>query len=242
MRNRIFEIIEVSKDDDKASTAYDTVMMIVIIASLVPLAFKSTNSVFKVIDLISTIIFIADYALRLFTADKKLEIKGAAAFFIYPLTPMAIIDLLVILSSFSFISNGFKVLKMLRLARTLRILRAAIFLRYSKNLIIILNVLKKERRALSAVATLAVAYILVSALVIFNVEPDSFNNFFDAIYWATVSLTTVGYGDIYPTSTLGRIVTMLSSIFGIAIIALPSGIITGGYLTEINNYKDNSNT
>ncbi|WP_294483265.1 ion transporter [uncultured Ruminococcus sp.] len=242
MRDRIFEIIEVNKDDDKASTAYDTVMMIVIIASLVPLAFKSTNSVFKVIDLISTIIFIADYALRLFTADKKLEIKGTAAFFIYPLTPMAIIDLLVILSSFSFISNGFKVLKMLRLARTLRILRAAKFLRYSKNLIIILNVLKKERRALSAVATLAVAYILVSALVIFNVEPDSFNNFFDAIYWATVSLTTVGYGDIYPTSTLGRIVTMLSSIFGIAIIALPSGIITGGYLTEINNYKDNSNT
>ncbi|MBP5268169.1 MAG: ion transporter, partial [Ruminococcus sp.] len=220
MRDRIFEIIEVSKDDDKAGTAYDTVMMIVIIASLVPLAFKSTNSVFKVIDLISTIIFIADYALRLFTADKKLEIKGTAAFFIYPLTPMAIIDLLVILSSFSFISNGFKVLKMLRLARTLRILRAAKFLRYSKNLIIILNVLKKERRALSAVATLAVAYILVSALVIFNVEPDSFNNFFDAIYWATVSLTTVGYGDIYPTSTLGRIVTMLSSIFGIAIIAL----------------------
>ncbi len=81
--------------------------------------------------------------------------------------------------------------------------------------------------------TLAFGYILVAALVIFNVEPDSFNTFFDAVYWATVSLTTVGYGDIYPVSTMGRIITMLSSVFGIAIVALPAGIITAGYMTEI---------
>ena len=87
---------------------------------------------------------------------------------------------------------------------------------------------------LSAVATMAVAYILVSALVIYNVEPESFETFFDAIYWATISLTTVGYGDIYPVTTIGRIVTMISSAFGIAIIALPSGVITAGYLAEIN--------
>ena len=75
---------------------------------------------------------------------------------------------------------------------------------------------------------------MISALVIFNVEPESFNSFFDAIYWATVSLTTMGYGDIYPVTTIGRIVTMVSSVFGIAIIALPSGIITAGYMDEIN--------
>ena len=87
---------------------------------------------------------------------------------------------------------------------------------------------------LSAVATLAVAYVLVSALVIYNVEPESFETFFDAIYWATISLTTVGYGDIYPVTTVGRIVTMISSVFGIAIIALPSGVITAGYLDEFS--------
>ena len=81
---------------------------------------------------------------------------------------------------------------------------------------------------------MAVAYILISALVIYNVEPESFETFFDAIYWATISLTTVGYGDIYPITTIGRIVTMISSAFGIAIIALPSGVITAGYLDEIN--------
>ena len=80
---------------------------------------------------------------------------------------------------------------------------------------------------------LAVGYILVSALTIFNVEQDSFGSFFDAVYWATISLTTVGYGDIYPVTTLGKAFTILSSIFGIAIIALPSGIITAGFMTEL---------
>lgn len=79
-----------------------------------------------------------------------------------------------------------------------------------------------------------VAYIIISALVVFNVEPESFDNFFDAIYWATVSLTTVGYGDIYPVTTIGRIVTMASSVFGIAIVALPAGIITAGYVKELD--------
>ena len=93
--------------------------------------------------------------------------------------------------------------------------------------------IRKQKAPLLAVGTLSAAYILISALVVFNVEPDTFNNFFEAIYWAAVSLTTVGYGDIYPVSTAGRIVTMVSSFVGIAIVALPSGIITAGYLDEV---------
>ena len=75
----------------------------------------------------------------------------------------------------------------------------------------------------------------------FNVDQDKpnddgtvvFETFFDAVYWATTSLTTVGYGDVYPVSDFGKMVSMLSSIFGIAIIALPSGVITAGYLDEL---------
>ncbi len=107
---------------------------------------------------------------------------------------------------------------------------------------IIIRVMKKSKEALLAVCTLAIGYILVSALIIFNVEGDSFSTFFDAIYWATVSLTTVGYGDIYPVTTAGRIITMISSVFGIAIVALPAGIITAGYMDELTNAKeDDSN-
>jgi voltage-gated potassium channel len=90
---------------------------------------------------------------------------------------------------------------------------------------------------LITVAVVAVVYIFVSAIVVFNVEPDTFNTFFDAIYWATISLTTVGYGDLYPVTVEGRIITMISSIFGIGIIALPSGIITAGFMEAMKKEK-----
>lgn len=233
MRKHIYSIIEPADNGNKISVFYDFMMMITIVISIVPLAFKSTNVFFQCIDYITVSIFILDYILRLSTADFKLN-KSAVSFFLYPITPMAIIDLISILPSVTVLNNGFRLLKLFRLLRTLKVLRAFKFLRYSKSFEIISNVFKKQRKVLTAVATMAIAYILVSALVIYNVEPESFNNFFDAIYWATVSLTTVGYGDIYPVTTIGRIATMLSSVFGIAIIALPSGVIAGGYLDEIN--------
>ncbi len=238
MRRKIYNIIEPADSGNKASAFYDFTMMITILVSIVPLAFKTTNIVFKWIDYITVSIFILDYLLRLITADCKLN-RSLSSFFLYPITPMAIIDLLSILPSVTMLSNGFRLLKLFRLLRTLKVLRAFKFLRYSKSFEIISNVFKKQRKVLSAVATMAIAYVLVSALVIYNVEPESFNNFFDAIYWATVSLTTVGYGDIYPVTTIGRIVTMVSSVFGIAIIALPSGVIAGGYLDEINKNEEN---
>lgn len=84
---------------------------------------------------------------------------------------------------------------------------------------------------------MAIGYVLISALVIFNVEPETFDNFFESVYWATVSLTTMGYGDIYPVTTIGRIVTMISSFVEIAIVALPAGIITAGYMNRIQEEK-----
>ena len=103
---------------------------------------------------------------------------------------------------------------------------------------IAMEIIKEQRSALYAVCLLALGYIFICALVIFNVEPETFPTFFDAVYWATVSLTTVGYGDIYPVSAAGRVISMLSSVFGIAIIALPAGIITAGFLDRIRKKKD----
>ena len=236
MRQKLYEIIEPSKGN-LASKIYDFFMMAVILISLFPLAFKTTNTLFVVIDCVTVSVFIVDYLLRLFTADLKLK-KSVASFFLYPLTPMAIIDLVSILPSITILNNSLKLLKIFRLLRALKVFRTFKFLRYSKSFDIIVEVFRKQKKILGAVATMAVAYVLVSALIIYNVEPESFENFFEAIYWATVSLTTVGYGDIYPVTTLGRIVTMVSSVFGIAIIALPSGVITAGYLAEMDRHEE----
>ena len=237
MRKRLFEMIETAKEDDRISNIYDIFMLIVIIASLIPLAFKKETSLFLWIDKISVIVFIIDYFLRIITADLKLKRK-AKSFLIYPFTPMAILDLLCILPSLHIIQSGFKILKIFRLFRTFRVFRVFKTIRYSKSIKLIKGVFLRQKKPLLTVGILAVAYVLISALVIFNVEPDSFNTFFDAVYWATVSLTTMGYGDIYPVTTIGRIVTMVSSIFGIAIIALPSGIVTAGFMEELKNNNE----
>lgn len=233
MRKRIFEIIEVSKDDDKISSLYDFLMLIAIIISIIPLAFKEAPGIFRYTDIITTILFILDYTLRFVTADLKLEGKSLP-FLRYPFTIWAIIDLISILPTLTILSSGFKLLRLFRIFRTFRVFRVLKAFRYSKNVEIICKVIINSKDALMAVCTLALGYIFVSALIIFNVESESFGNFFDAIYWACVSLTTVGYGDIYPVTTAGRIITMISSLFGIAVVALPAGIITAGYIDIIN--------
>lgn len=237
MRKRIYQMIELAEENDLTSRIYDIFMMLVILISLIPLAFKEQITAFLWLDKITVTIFVVDYILRLITADFKLKGKGIKAFVIYPFTPMAIIDLLSILPSMTVLNSGFRLLKIFRLMRTFRVFRVFKAVRYSKNIMIILNVLKRQRDSLLVVLWLAVAYVLVSALVVFNVEPQTFSTFFDAVYWATVSLTTVGYGDIYPVSTAGQVITMLSAVLGIAIVALPASIITAGYMEEIKEKK-----
>lgn len=234
MRKRIYEIIEVGQSDDAVSKYYDVFMLITIFISIIPLAFKRQIDLFFVIDKITVVIYIIDYLLRLITADYKFQKLGKQSFFVYPFTPFAIIDLIAILPSVILLNNSFKLFKIFRLFRSLRVFRVFKAIRYSKSITIIVNIFKNQKEALLTVLGIAIAYILISALIILNVEPQSFENYFEAVYWATVSLTTMGYGDIYPVSTAGRIVTMLSSILGIAIIALPASIITAGLMEELN--------
>ncbi|ORX42316.1 ion transport protein [Piromyces finnis] len=234
-RKRLFEIIEVAEPEDKPSLFYDIFIIITIVISIIPLAFKETCKFFEYSDIIVAIIFVIDYILRLITADYKLKKeKTYLSFILYPFTFWAIIDLFSILPSLSILYDGLKLLRVLNLIKTLRVIRAIKLFRYSNSTTIIFDVISNSKTPLSAVCTLAIGYILVSALIIFNVENDTFDTFFSAVYWATVSLTTVGYGDLYPVTTEGRMIAMVSSLFGIALVALPAGIITAGYMDSLN--------
>jgi len=234
MREKLFNIIQPEEENESTlSAAYDWFMMVVIIMSLVPLAFKNNGTGFLAnLDDFCVVIFIIDYIARWSTADIQLK-RGALSFLLYPITPMAILDLLCILPSLRLIDDAFRILKIFRLFRTMRVFRAFKLIRYSKSIHVLAQVIREERAPLLTVCGLAVGYVIVAALVIFNVEPNTFPSFFDAIYWAVVSLTTMGYGDIYPVTMAGQVITMLSAFIGIAIIALPSGIITSGYMSEI---------
>ncbi|MBQ9041604.1 MAG: potassium channel family protein [Eggerthellaceae bacterium] len=228
MRKAIFNILY-SETSNTKSAVYSRVMTALIIASLLPLAFHEGYAVIDVIDGCCVSVFLVDYICRWITADMKLE-KGAASFFLYPFTPMAIIDIVSIIPSFAAINPAWKALRALRL---LRLIRAFKLIRYSRSVQAIINTVSKQSRLLLVVLAFSFAYTLICALVIFNVEPETFPNFFDAVYWSVVSLTTVGYGDLYPISEIGRLIAMVSSLMGIAIVALPAGIISAGFLDEL---------
>ncbi len=135
---------------------------------------------------------------------------------------------------------------MFRVSRLFKLLRIFKVIRYYEPLAIIHRVIRRQGSVLLTVLWLALFYIFITALIMFNAEEDInpatgqllFDNFFDAFYWAACTLTTVGYGDIYPISSIGRVISIISSIVGIAIIALPSGIITAGYMDEVKKRNE----
>ena len=239
IREYIREMIEPRKDSSY-SRLYDWIMLAAIVVGIFPLIFKEQSSLFWYFDLISGVCFIIDYILRWVTADLSSRHNRLVAFIVYPFTIMAMIDLLSILPTFNLISPTFKVV---RISRLLKILRVIKVVHYYEPLEIILAVVRRQSKILWTVFSLAIFYIFITALIMFNAEEEInpytgellFKNFFDAFYWAACTLTTVGYGDIYPVSNIGRIISIISSMVGIAIIALPSGIVTAGYLDELRN-------
>ena len=237
MKRVLYSILEINEKSGEINHFYHWFMFGCIILSILPLMTTENYSFFLYTEIFTVIVFIIDYILRWVIADMKMG-KGKESFILYPFTFMAIVDLLSILPGLNLLAPGFKIF---RLSRMFRIIRLFKIFRYSSKINVFIDVLKKERQVLFSVLLVAVFYIFLTALIMYNAEPHinpetgepTFSSFFDALYWATVTLTTVGYGDLCPVTNLGRFISMLSSLFGVAIIALPSGVITASYLDEL---------
>jgi voltage-gated potassium channel len=233
-KRRVYEVIEVSNVGDRSSRAYDVVITTAVIVGLLPMTLKGENLYTRLIELLTGFIFLTDYCVRVYTADFKMGYKSIKAYIAYVLTPLAIMDLLAIIpviTLFIPVSGFIRLLKLFRFFRVFKLIR------YSKTMIVIANVIRKVKSQLLAVLILILIYIFVSAMLVFQMEQEIFDSFLDALYWATISITTIGYGDISPVTPVGRIITMISALVGMAIIALPTGIITAAYMNEINKKK-----
>ena len=233
-KRRIFEVIEASNTGDESSRAYDVMIATAVIVGLMPMTLKTENPYTRIIEILTSIIFLSDYCVRVYTADYKMGYQSIKAYIAYILTPLAIFDLLSIVPVISLFVPVSAFIRLLKLFRFFRVFK---LIRYSKTMVIIANVIRKVRDQLLAVLILIIVYIFVSAMLVFQLEPDLFNSFFDALYWATISITTIGYGDISPVTTIGRMITMISALMGMAVIALPTGIITAAYMNEITRKK-----
>lgn len=232
-RRQIFDIVEPLSKKHRASKWYDYAMVIITILSFIPLMFHD-ESVWPLalINVFCMLAFVADYIMRLMTADYRYKNDSVWSFIRYPFSPLAIIDLIVILSVATSINSGFRLLRAMRLLHVVRIFQ------HSRSLQVIKIVMKRALRPLLFIASLALIFIFIVAALMFNEEPELFPSFIDALYFAVISLAAIGYGDIVPMTEVGRIIMMVSAVVGVAIFALPVSVITAEYVAVVNEYRE----
>jgi voltage-gated potassium channel len=202
--------------------------------------------VFRLFETFSVIVFTIEYLLRVWVSDlQKPNLKPWKARLLFIISAMAIIDLLAILPFYLpfVVAVDLRVLRMLRLMRLTRILKIN---RYTKAMTVLTTVLKNKKEQLLSSFFVALLLLVLSSVLMYNAEhaaqPEMFFSIIHTMWWAVATLTTVGYGDIYPVTEIGKILAALIAIIGIGIVAIPTGIIAAGFTEAIDHKEDQEET
>src|SRR5687768_1891927 len=215
--------------------------IVAVILETVPSIYQKHESFFHYFDIISVIIFTIEYILRVWSANHEEKYKHSIHGRLrYMLSWPALIDLLAILPFYANVFVGFD-LRILRIFRLLRFYRLFRLTAYMKATKLVKNVFKAVVNELLLCLVLALFLIIISSSLVYFAEhqaqPDKFKSIPSTIWWSVVTLTTVGYGDLIPITPMGKIFTSIILLAGVAIFALPAGIITAGFLEEIRKRK-----
>ena len=243
IKKRVFEIIQIGKKDDFVSKFFDIFITVIITLNILVLfleTFSELDTFYPVlhrIELITILIFCVEYLLRIWTADYLYpdKTKGKAVLK-FLLSYDGVIDLLTILPFF-FLS-GFVAFRMLRVVRIFNLFR--INTQYDSFNVITTVLNDKKNQILSSVFIILVL-MLSSSLCMYGaeheVQPDQFKNAFSGIWWSVSTLLTVGYGDIYPVTTLGKGMAIIIGFLGVGVVAIPTGIISAGFVEQYTKIK-----
>ncbi len=211
-----------------------------IIAASEPTIREKYSTFFHLFNVFTLIVFTLEYLVRIWVSIErkpKEEHHPILTRLRYMITPMALVDLLAILPSYLlFLGNDFLILKALRLIRVFKLVR------YSRSMELVTTVFKQEFETILSAIFVLIILIVISAAGIHIVEgeiqPKEFGSIPRALWWATVTLTTVGYGDVVPITALGRAFGIVIVITGIGMAALPAGILAAGFTSEVARRRE----
>lgn len=247
-RQRVFQIIEVGYDLDYVSRAYDYINAAAIILNLLASILYTYETIREkyepilvAVEVVTVIFFVIDFILRLFTArflhNEKKEFKAICK---YLFSFMGIVDLLSFLPYFLPIifPQGTVAFRMIRIVRIFRLFRINA---YNDSLSVITHVLNSKRQQLVSSVFIILVLMVASSLCMYSLEheaqPEVFQNAFSGLWWATSTLLTIGYGDIYPITFWGKALGIFISFLGVGMVAIPTGIISAGFVDQYTSLK-----
>jgi voltage-gated potassium channel len=249
VKEKVYQVLEAPPEIDGFARNFNYFMVFLILLNVTVVILETVAWIhleffwlFAIIDLISVVIFTIEYILRLWVCTLNPAyshpIKGRLRFMV---TPFAIVDLLAILPFYLpfIIPVDLRFLRILRLFRILRILKLG---RYSDAVTTFSSIVsRKKEELLVALSLLFIALVLVSSVMYYaehEAQPEVYSSIPHAMWWALVTLATVGYGDVYPITFLGKMMTGVAIIIGVCIFALPTAIFAAGFVEEIEKDKE----
>lgn len=247
-RKRLFEIIEIGLPGDVASQVYDAFNILSIVINLVVsvmVTFDDLQARFGpwlvTIEAVTVAFFAADFAMRLWTAKfLRPSLTEPRAVLRYIFSFSGLVDLLSFLPYYLpvFFPSGAVAFRMFRVARVFRLFRVNA---YYDSLGVITQVISSKRQQLFSSVFILLVLMLASSLCMYSLEhdaqPEVFSNAFSGIWWSVSTLLTIGYGDIYPVTTMGKIFSIFITFLGVGMVAIPTGIISAGFVDQYTRIK-----
>ena len=247
-RKRLFEIIEIGLPGDVASQVYDVFNILSIVINLVVsvmYTFDDLHARFGpwlvTIEAVTVAFFAADFAMRLWTAKfLRPSLTEPRAVLRYIFSFSGLVDLLSFLPYYLpvFFPSGAVAFRMFRVARVFRLFRVNA---YYDSLGVITQVISSKRQQLFSSVFILLVLMLASSLCMYSLEhdaqPEVFSNAFSGIWWSVSTLLTIGYGDIYPVTTMGKIFSIFITFLGVGMVAIPTGIISAGFVDQYTRIK-----
>lgn len=248
LKGKIYRLVEKGSHGKKINLIFDYVIISLIFLSIISIILESINEIgtdFKLFlewfDIFSVYVFSLEYVMRLYVSDlthpSSNKFKSVLKFIF---SANGLIDLFAVVPFYlpMLITVDLRFLRTLRLIRILRILKIN---RYTKSFNLIWSVLKDKKSELAVTGFVTLLLIIFASVLMYNVEgevqPDAFPNVLAAFWWAVATLTTVGYGDVYPITGLDKFVSGIIALMGIGLVALPTGIIGSGFMDRLKSNK-----
>lgn len=249
LRNRVWEILENSRPNDRVGRIDDLFLLPLIFLNVIAVILGSVKWIeneYKLLlegfEIFSVIVFTLEYILRVWSciSEDKYS-KPIFGRFRYLLTPMALIDFFAILPFYlPFIGLDLRIIRVFRLFRIFRIAKAA---RYVSSLKLLGRVFKSKKEELIITSVVMIILLVIASSLMYffenSAQPDKFADIPTTMWWAIATLTTVGYGDVYPITSEGKIIASIVAILGIGLFALPTGILGAGFVEEFQKSKKN---